>query len=38
VLACVARGAAIVRVHVVKVVVQALAVAASIDARRGGDA
>ncbi|HVK68817.1 MAG TPA: dihydropteroate synthase [Polyangium sp.] len=38
VLACVARGAAIVRVHDVKAVVQALAVAASIDARRGGDA
>ncbi|MDC3952733.1 dihydropteroate synthase [Polyangium jinanense] len=38
VLACVARGASIVRVHDVKEVVQALAVAAAIDARRGGDA
>ncbi|MRG94110.1 dihydropteroate synthase [Polyangium spumosum] len=38
VLACVARGAAIVRVHDVAVVVQALAVAAAIDAGRGGEA
>ena len=38
VLACVARGAAIVRVHDVATVVQALAVAAAIDASGGGDA